>query len=287
MSRGTTTILGLEKSTWFQVFKYCVYLLIFINVLQFFREDYLATAHTFRDGIAWTQLTDAYATTFDSTAWLILLLMFELETYVLDDDRMVGTTKWSINVVSGVCFLFIVQAFLGYYDKFDVMSGYGASAYENACAAVAQVQSYAKDFDEYFDLTAANCAAIAGDTFFVHGSNSMLASADVLERMKNLALTDVINAGSWILIVIVLQVDVLLQMRGALTEKLYRFNIYIKAFLYLVLFGAAVYWGVLSAILDFWDAMLWIIAFFFIELNLFQWNEETRAEDDVAKGAMS
>jgi len=279
MSRGNK-LLGPDKNTWFQVFKYSVYLLIFINVIQFFAEDYAATSHTFRNGIAWSQLTDAFATTFDSGAWLILLLMFELETYVIPDEKMVGKTRWAINILSAICFIFIVQAFLGYFDKYIVMSGYAASAYDSACSAVGTVQSYAKDLDEYFNLTATNCAAITGDSFFVHTKNSMLSSGDVLQRMKNLAMTDVINAGAWILIVIVLQIDVLLQMRGELTEKFYKINIYIKVVLYLILFAAAVYWGFMSALLDFWDAMLWIIAFFFIELNLFKWNEETRAEDE-------
>jgi hypothetical protein len=29
--------------------------------------------------------------------------------------------------------------------------------------------------------------------------------------------------------------------------------------------------------LDFWDAFIWLVAFFFIEMNLFQWQEETAA----------
>jgi len=73
-----THLFGLRKGAWFQIFKYSVYALIFINTVQFFREDYLATAHTFRNGIGWGQLTDAFATTIDSAAWLVLLLMFEL-----------------------------------------------------------------------------------------------------------------------------------------------------------------------------------------------------------------
>jgi len=282
-----TSILGLNKQTWFQVFKYSVYLLIFINVLQFLREDYLATSHTFRNGIAWGQFTDAYATTFDSGAWLILLLMFELETYVIPDEKMVGKTRWAINIVGAICFILIVQASWGYFQKYVDLTAYAISAYDNACTAVGNIQSYAKDFDDYFDLTASNCAAITGDRFYVHAENSMIASEDVLTRMKNLAMTDVINGSAWILIVIVLQFDVLLQVRGKLTQQFYRINIYIKSALYLVLFAAAIYWGFMSALLDFWDAMLWIIAFFFIELNLFQWNEETRAEDHSAGGVSS
>ena len=272
----SATIFGLKRSSWFELFKYAVYVLITVNVVQFFREDYLATSHTFRSGVSWAQLTDAYATTIDSAAWLILLLIFELETYVIEDEKLVGKTRWGLNILGGICFIFVVQAFLGYYDKYSVINAYALATFDNACGAVGLVQSYVVDFDEYLGLTTSNCAAIPGVNWYSHASNSILASAEMFARMKAMALTDVVNAGTWIVIVIILQIDVLLQMRGSLTEKLYRINAYIKAVLYLVLVAAAVYWGYLSAVLDTWDAMLWIIAFFFIELNLFQWNEETR-----------
>ena len=272
---------NLGKANWFQIFKYTVYLLILLNVIQFFREDFLAAEHTFRNGISWSQISDAYATTIDSAAWLILLLIFELETYVIDDEKLVGKTRWSLNIIGGICFIFIVQAFMGYYDKYSVINAFDQVPFDNACGAVDMAQSYVIGFDEYLKLTAANCASVVGSGWFLHEGNSILASADMLSHMKSMALTDVVNAGTWIIIVIVLQIDVLLQMHGTLTEKLYRVNIYIKVALYFVLFAAAVFWGYLSALLDFWDALLWIIAFFFIELNLFQWNEETR------KGASS
>ena len=38
---------------------------------------------------------------------------------------------------------------------------------------------------------------------------------------------------------------------------------------------AAVYWGVKGDFVDFWDAMLWLIAFVFIELNVFEWRQIT------------
>ena len=40
----------------------------------------------------------------------------------------------------------------------------------------------------------------------------------------------------------------------------------------------AAYWGFEGTFLDFWDAFLWLVAFIFIELNIFQWHEE--AEDE-------
>jgi len=282
--KQSTTVYGLSKDSWFQLFKYSVYVLITLNTIQFFREDLLASGYTFRGGVSWAQLTDAYATTIDSAAWLALLLMFELETYVIPDEKMGAKTRWTINIVAAVCFVFILKAFLGYFEKYSVISAYAVVGFDTACSAVGAVQSYVVEFDEYMDLTAANCAVVVGKEWYVHEGSSILASTEMLAHMKAMALTDVINAGTWIVIVIVLQIDVLLQMRRSLTKKLYRSTIFIKAALYLVLFAAAVYWGYLSALLDFWDAMLWIIAFFFIELNLFQWNEETRERCPAAEG---
>ena len=49
----------------------------------------------------------------------------------------------------------------------------------------------------------------------------------------------------------------------------------IKFVLYGVLFAAAAYWGLEGTFLDFWDAALWLFAFIFIELNVFEWQSET------------
>jgi hypothetical protein len=52
---------------------------------------------------------------------------------------------------------------------------------------------------------------------------------------------------------------------------------YLKFVLYTTLFAAAAYWGVAGDLLDFWDAALWLFAFIFVELNVFEWQYETAA----------
>jgi hypothetical protein len=49
-----------------------------------------------------------------------------------------------------------------------------------------------------------------------------------------------------------------------------------KVVLYSSLFIAAIYWGVKGDFIDFWDALLWLIAFVFIELNVFEWRQEAK-----------
>ena len=67
----------------------------------------------------------------------------------------------------------------------------------------------------------------------------------------------------------------LLQLRDRLTGAVMKAAAWIKGVFYLVLFGCAAYWGYDGTFLDFWDAFLWLVAFIFIELNLFQWHGET------------
>ncbi|MEM1413223.1 MAG: hypothetical protein AAGH19_12780, partial [Pseudomonadota bacterium] len=99
-----------------------------------------------------------------------------------------------------------------------------------------------------------------------------------------LALVDVVNSGAWLLVVALLEIEVLLQLWDRLGTKLTHVFTGIKAVLYATLFLAAVYWGIEGDFLDFWDAFLWLVAFVFIELNIFQWQAEVAEEKALGHG---
>jgi hypothetical protein len=46
---------------------------------------------------------------------------------------------------------------------------------------------------------------------------------------------------------------------------------------------AAVYWWLEGDFLDFWDAFLWLFAFIFIEMNVFDLQAETKATAQAAE----
>jgi hypothetical protein len=93
--------------------------------------------------------------------------------------------------------------------------------------------------------------------------------------LLRLAWVDVINAGVWLLVVVVLEIDVRLQDRNLLIGTALRISNLSKYVLYGILFLAAIYWGVKGDFVDFWDAFLWLVAFIFIELNVFEWQQES------------
>ena len=96
-------------------------------------------------------------------------------------------------------------------------------------------------------------------------------------EIVRLAWVDVINAGVWLLVVAVLEIDVWLQEHHRYEGLALKASNAIKFVLYSMLLLAAIYWGFKGDFVDFWDAFLWLVAFVFIELNVFEWREEDKA----------
>jgi len=272
--------MGREKL--FQFFKYTIYFLLFINIFYWLREDYLASAHTYRGGIVWQQIVDAFAQATDSVAWLTLLVVFELETSVISDEKLQSGWKWVLNAIAGVCYIFIVLVFHGYIEKLLLVYNFAPIPFTDGCDAVGQYLSYALDLDEYAGLTATNCVPLTGP-LFANAEASIIATQDMHAQLMALAWAEVINAAAWVLVVLLLWVDVFFQLRGVEHGKLYRINVISKVILYTTLIAVCIYWGFKGDFMDFWDAFLWIVAFFFIELNIFKWAEEIETEKTEQK----
>ena len=269
---------------WFRAFKYTVYCLLALNVWLFFLDDYAASKEVFVDGVTWSNLVEAFSATVDTLAWVILLLLFELETAVIPDEKLRGRLKWVLTAIRGVCYVFIVYAFYGYVSKYFVITDLVELGRVNACLLAEQGYAWVATLDEYPRLTAESCAALQGQPLLQIAGTRIVGTPEQLGLAKSLALTDIINAGDWLIVVALLEAEVWLQLKGLLSDRLLAVNKWIKGFLYAVLFACAIYWGIDGDFLDFWDAFLWLVAFIFIEMNIFEWHEETEQEE-AAEGA--
>ena len=143
--------------------------------------------------------------------------------------------------------------------------------------------AYAVDLDEYVVLTAANCSGFSQASSFLQfpGLSAMVDQAGFTGIIR-LAWVDVINSGVWLLVVLVLEADVRLQEHGKLEGAFLRISNAGKYVLYATLLIAAIYWTVKGDFVDSWDAYLWLIAFVFIELNVFDWRRESLEEQKLA-----
>lgn len=260
----------------FQLFKYFVYALLTFNIYVFWTEEVLAAAVQFPGSVPVIELISAYAATIDTAAWVVLLLMFELETYVLEDHHYDRAVTWSLHFVRALCYTFIVYAFYGYIANllfhYQTVSLTGVS---DLCALASGEWSYAIDLDEYIEITASNCGSFSeAGSFLRFETMSAVVDAAGLNDMQLLAWVDTINAAVWLLIVVVLEVDVWLQEHDRLQGAALRISTACKFVLYGLLLLAAIYWGIKGDFIDFWDAFLWLVAFIFIELNVFEWHQE-------------
>lgn len=272
-----STRLSINRKTVFQSFKYTVYALLIIDIFIFGREEYLASLLQFSDGIALADFIEAYAATIDTFAWVVLLLMFELETYLLDDRHFTPTFTIALHSIRFVSYAFILYALYGYLANllfiYDVAP---LAGFDGLCALATEQWSYAVDLDDYVALTTQNCSTFGSDpTVWQFGTLPIVVDRPGLIDIQRLAWTDVINASVWILVVIILEIDVRLQARQRLEGLILTSSNLIKFVLYAILLLAAIYWGFKGDFVDFWDAFLWLLAFFFIELNVVEWREET------------
>ena len=273
----------ISSSRLYQIFKYAVYAFLAANVYLFYAEESAAAALQFPNGVGLDQLREAYSATIDTFAWVVLLLMFELETWALDDRHFTRPVALSLHGLRAVCYVAILFAFAGYVDNMlSATSVFTVAGISDLCRLPPGDWHWAMTLDEYVPITATNCASLSDAGAFVQ-FQSIPAIVDMTGQTEiaRLAWVDVINGAVWILVVLVLEIDVRLQEHSLLEGLALRISTIVKFVLYSTLLLAAIYWGFKGGFLDFWDAFLWLVAFVFIEMNVFEW----RAADHAALAA--
>lgn len=254
----------------FKAFKYTIYLLLSYNVLLWFRADLAASAATFGGDVSWLNVVEAYSATVDTAAWVALLLLFELETAVIPESRLgPGLRRW-FSAARTLCYLLVVYSFWGYWVKYGVIRSATPVPLADPCNLAGEGWRYLRQLDDYPLLDSLTCLSLQGQELLRIAETKILATAGRLGDAVGLARVDILNAGTWLIVVVLLEAEVWLQARGRLTGSLRITVQSVKALLYGILLLCAAYWGLEGDFLDFWDAALWLTAFMFIELNVFR-----------------
>ncbi len=264
----------------FRFFKYSIYILLAYDALLFFEGDLIASAETFGETVTWRNVIEAYSATFDTVAWVALLFLFELETAVIPDHLLKGGLKWVLKGLSALAYFFIIYSFYGYWVKYGVVTDLLPFNIADVCSLIGTDFTWVVTLDEYLPLDQASCTAMQGQQLLQIAGTDIIGTQSALNDARLLAIVDVVNALDWLIVVALLEIEVFLQLTDKLTNKLMITFKYTKGFFYVILLFCAAYWGFKSSFLDFWDAFLWLVAFIFIELNIFQWHSETKEEKE-------
>ncbi|MDD2699304.1 MAG: hypothetical protein PHF17_10920 [Arcobacteraceae bacterium] len=92
---------------------------------------------------------------------------------------------------------------------------------------------------------------------------------------------DFYNAIIWFIVVMILEYE--LFSKKLFSRRKETFLNILKFLLYFSLFVIAILWQMDGEWLDFYDAALWIICFFFIELNIVQYKDYLERKNEVPK----
>ncbi len=261
----------------YRVFKYSVYCLLAANVFFFFIEEASDSLELYGLWLPWPHIAEAYSSTIDTLAWVMLLLLFELETAIIADEQLKGGLRWGLTGLRSLSYLVILYAFYGYCVQYGVVTDTVPFITADVCRLVDTEYRYMR-VDNYAAITPDVCLAMQGQPLVRIAGTPIISTVPAMQQAVHLALVDIINAGDWLIVVLLLEAEVYLQSRHRLTRKMAAAGKLIKAVVYSILFACALYWGIYGEFLDFWDAFLWLLAFLFIELNILKWHLATGAE---------
>jgi hypothetical protein len=277
---------NLTKASAFRLFKITIFWVLMINLVYYMYEDvtaylYQTSESTFLDKV------EAFAISIDYVAWMVLIVLFEMETSAQSRDRFTGARRWVIAGLTAVCYGFLVYADYGYVVALEDAYNYEPIESRPACYFANTNFAYLDSTARPIELTHLNCSEFAGKAIFKSPPpDNLIATEASLRSLQKLSWVDVLNASAWLLVVLLFQIEVSLEQMKKLTNRRLKIVMVWKGLAYLVLLCNAVYWTVFGKFIDYWDAWLWLLAFILIDLNMLGLDEtqNQKASDRLAEG---
>jgi len=258
-----------------QTIKWTVYALLIVNFVFYVFEDWNRAMHTLHAGSTLLDWAGEFATSIDELGWFLLLFMFEIETYIVDDENWKGWIAHTVRGVRMFCFVMIghtVYAFtivvIGLQPTVPV------EATTDLCDMVGADVSYVYNL-EYTEVNEQTCGGLTDESqFFWLDDDPIVSDMAGLELERKLAWADLAEVVIWLLILLAIEVIVRLQSHGVTGGTLISTLNALKFALYASLIGLGIYWASLGHWLYFWDELVWIGGFAAIEMNVSQWRDE-------------
>ena len=270
---------------WFQLIKLVVYSLLLLNFALYVRNDVVIAAHTLRNGGSLIDWTRSFATTMDESAWIILIILLELETYVLSDKALTRKKMIFMQSARFICYGVLAHTLYAYGIYVYQLSGVTLiENVSNLCQRAETDVSCATNL-LYTVLDASNCQNLSnGSQFYYTDPPNFIIVTDsaglIIERQ--LAWVDLLEAISWLLILLTIEIMVRLQDRDISEGPVISGLNAAKVLLYSLLWGAIAYWVYRGHLMFAWDEFVWIAGFVLIEMNIAERRNEI-IEDDQAE----
>ena len=149
-----------------QFVKWSVYTFLLINWGFYIAEDLTVASHTLTADSTFLDWTAEFATSIDESAWFILLFMFELETYILEDETWTGWVAHTVRGVRLLCIAMIAHTVYAFVIAFiNIQPTVPVENVADLCDMTSADVSYVYNL-EYTDVTQENCSELSDATEF-------------------------------------------------------------------------------------------------------------------------
>ncbi len=252
-------------SPWRQRFKWAVYAVLLLDFFIYLAQD-VESAHYVLDArSSLLEFAGAYVTSIDLAAWFALILLFELETYVLAGRAWQGGMKWTVRGVRLVCCAAILHTSFSYDITLrELQNPRPLPLAGDACAYAKGDWSFLRN-REYIEVDSGNCADLGqGAEYFALGDDAVITDRAGVREGLVLAWTDLLESIAWLMVVMVTELAVRLN-RSAVALTLLEG---LKGALYMLILGIAFYWGWKQQYLYLWDELIWVCGFLIIDFNI-------------------
>jgi hypothetical protein len=210
--------------------------------------------------------------------------MFEIETYVLDDENLTGWVRKTLHGVRIFCFVLVAHTIFAFAIVVtDLQPSVPVEDVSSLCELVDADVSYVYNL-EYTDINDQNCSEISGATeYYWVAKDPVVSDFAGLTLERDLAWADLVEVVLWLFILLAIEKVVRLQGQGITAGKLISTLNTVKVVSYGSLMLLGIYWASLTHWLYLWDTMVWIGGFAAIEMNINEWRDEIddKADDDL------
>lgn len=265
-----------------QIFKWVVYCLLIVN-FGFYVADDLARAllTQTRESSLLLWLRE-FATTIDEAAWFLLIIMLELETYVLEDRHVTKRVRIGLHSARLLCCLMIAYTIFTYgHYALRITPTVPVEGASHLCELIDRPYFFTHNL-EYTEITSENCAQLSTDSSFVFlASENVITDTAGLALERQLAWVDFAEVTIWIVIIALIEVVVRLQERGVGHGRLISGLNHAKTCAYVSILGLGIWWASLGHWLYLWDEILWVGGFTAIEMNLSEWRDEIDEQNEL------
>jgi hypothetical protein len=257
---------------WRQRFKWTVFALLFVDFILYFIQDVESARYTLDDRSTFLDYASAYVTSIDLIAWFALILLFELETYVLVERVWTGATKWIVHGIRLACYATILHTSISYdYALREYHNPDPLPSAADVCAYADGGWSFLRNRD-YLEIDRDNCTTIGrGPEFFAISDDAVITDRDGLQEGLLLAWSDFLESVAWLAVVFLTEILVRLKAGAIGSAATLGWLERGKIVLYVLIVAIALFWGSKQQYLYMWDEMIWVLGFLIIDWNIHEW----------------